>query len=466
MTPITTIKQQVAEVIAHSQNIGKEMNAEALIQKWYEAKRQFFEAWGDYIYEVEEPVTFYLSKEEKQHRFNEYIDVVDNTYGNCDLTEFLDWLTIDEVFDNHISRDYWISGEDKIAKGTKVSKAFKYFESNETVLRKIQDQLSMILQEDKITGTLCLSVHPLDYLSVSENTYHWRSCHALDGDYRAGNLQYMVDKCTIVCYLRGIKNAELPNFPKNVLWNSKKWRMLLFVSDNQNALFAGRQYPFFSPSALDRVQEAFLSSTNKRIRAWTPWYNDYIQKFPRKDGDIDIAGADNDSWLNQRYIALGGMIFGTRQLIKECKKPLFFNDLTESSFYIPYYSWNRYANREYIFHIGDSVPCPCCNGEHDVRNSEFLICEECLCGEEETHYIYCDCCDCRMSESEGSFVQSAGHILCNNCFEEHTVRCDKCGEYWYSHDIQYDRENDRYLCPDCRGARTRLTFDFEDDLPY
>lgn len=85
----------------------------------------------------------------------------------------------------------------------------------------------MLIQEDKVTGILCLSIHPLDYLSLSENTYNWRSCHALDGEYRAGNLSYMMDNTTVVCYLKGEDEAELPHFPAEVKWNSKKWRMLL-----------------------------------------------------------------------------------------------------------------------------------------------------------------------------------------------------------------------------------------------
>ena len=448
MICITTIEEQVANVISHSQNFNKSLNTQPLIEKWYAAKKQFIDTWGDCIYEVEEPVTFYLSKEEKRDRFNEYIDVIDNTYGNADLTEFLDWLNIDEVFDNHTSRDYWINDRDKISKGTKVSKAFKYFESDETVLRKIQDQLSMILQEDKITGTLCLSVHPLDYLSVSENTYHWRSCHALDGDYRAGNLQYMVDKCTIVCYLRGIKDAKLPNFPEDMPWNSKKWRMLLFVSDLHNAMFAGRQYPFFSPSALDQVQEAFLTSMSKRIRAWSPWYNDFIKKFPRRDGDNDILGSDGDAWLDQRYVALGGHIYGMRDIIKEYRKSKFFNDLIDSSFYIPYYSWNRYGNNEFIFHIGDSAPCPCC-GKHEIENSDNLICEECWCGMPEPHYSYCEYCDCRMLDTEGYYLNGCG-IVCENCYDEHAIPCDKCETVWLRSDIQFDRGAELHLCPRCR----------------
>lgn len=451
MTCITDIEQKVAKVIEYSQNIA-EAQPHALIEKWFQAKKDFIDAWGDCIYEVKEPITFYLSKEEKKSRFNEYIDVVDNTYGNYALTEFLDWLSIDEVFDNHTSKDYWLNDEDKIPKGTKISKAFKYFEPDEIILRKLQDQLSMILQEDKITGTLCLSVHPLDYLSVSENTYHWRSCHALDGDYRAGNLQYMVDKCTIVCYLRGVNGVKLPNFPADVPWNSKKWRMLLFVAEGQNAMFAGRQYPFFSPSAMDVVQESYLSSTGKRIRAWTPWYKDCIKRFKRQDDGIDIENADCDAWLDQRYISMGGRVFGMRDIIQECKKPLFFNDLIDSSFYVPYYSWNRYANSDYKFHIGDSVPCPVCDGKHTLKHEEYLLCDECQHGNMEPSYVYCECCDRRLLDYEGQYIPNLGKVLCQECLDTHTVRCDRCGCSWFIKDVQYDRESNQMLCPSCRAG--------------
>ena len=40
-------------------------------------------------------------------------------------------------------------------------------------------------------GYLYLSIHPLDYLSISETNHGWRSCHALDGEYRNGNLSYL-----------------------------------------------------------------------------------------------------------------------------------------------------------------------------------------------------------------------------------------------------------------------------------
>lgn len=45
----------------------------------------------------------------------------------------------------------------------KLVKAFKYFEENSRSLEDIQNYASRIIQEDKIEGTLCFSVHPLDF---------------------------------------------------------------------------------------------------------------------------------------------------------------------------------------------------------------------------------------------------------------------------------------------------------------
>ena len=468
MTCITTIEEQVSQVIAFSQSVANPQ-VHAIIEKWHEAKMEFIMAWKDYIYELPEPVTFYLSADEKRRRFNEFIDAVDNTYGNSDLTEFLDSLSIDEIFDNHLQRDWYLDGQNKIVKGTKVSKAFKYFESNEEILRKLQDQLSVIIQEDKITGTLCLSVHPLDYLSVSENIYHWRSCHALDGDYRSGNLQYMVDKSTIVCYLRGADGQKLPNFPADVPWNSKKWRMLLFLSDNRQAMFAGRQYPFFSPTAMDIVQQVLLDSLGKRVRAWTPWYNDFIKQFPRAESEYNN---ESDNWLNDRYISMHGQMFPMRKLIIEPKKPLFFNDLTDSSFYYPYYSWNRYAGTDCEFHIGDEAPCPCCNGRSIVNIPEDMRCQKCyeewLDGDNpSSEFVYCECCDRRILRSDAYFIDGDEAILCEYCYTDCVNRCEKCEKEFYTSAIKYDRETGKYLCPYCRGDSFKPTplpivFDDED----
>ena len=185
-----------------------------------------------------------------------------------------------------------------------------------------------MIQENSITGTLCFSVHPLDYLSISENTYNWASCHSLDGDYRAGNLSYMLDSSTIVCYLRGANNVKLPLFPDDVPWNSKKWRVLLFFSDKQDIIFAGRQYPFTSNNGLDEVRKNLLPFLKLSKReSYCDWTDPVIKSIP------DSYGHDYD--LLNPYILIRGSMYN---LYDEIDKPNPIN----------YYGLTKYLGEEEV----------------------------------------------------------------------------------------------------------------------
>ena len=170
-----------------------------------------------------------MSETDRLKEFYEFCQYVENQYNNKDLNDFI-YLNTDGFYENKTKQDFIYNGK-KIPKGMKILKALKYFDLPKNAMNDIQSKASQLIQANSITGSLCFSVHPLDYLSISENTYNWASCHSLDGDYRAGNLSYMLDSSTIVCYLRGANNVKLPLFPDDVPWNSKKWRVLLFFSD-------------------------------------------------------------------------------------------------------------------------------------------------------------------------------------------------------------------------------------------
>ena len=53
----------------------------------------------------------------------------------------------------------------------------------------------------------------------------------------------MCDSSTLICYLRSDEETKLPRFPDDVLWNNKKWRMLIHISEEKGMVFFGRQYP-------------------------------------------------------------------------------------------------------------------------------------------------------------------------------------------------------------------------------
>lgn len=470
---IQTVKSDFDKVLAYSQGLSS-VKTDKLLSVWYEAKKDIIKAWDNkLIIESEQPVSFDLSEEEKAKRLDEFIGSVELTYGNDDLVNFLEAVR-DDFFKNVLSKDYCINLGFKITKGTKIIKAFKYFEDNEKALRDLQNQASMIIQEDKVNGTLCLSVHPLDYLSSSENTYNWRSCHALDGDYRAGNLSYMMDRSTVVAYLK--KDGEmckLPNFPEDVLWNSKKWRMLLFLEDEREALFAGRQYPFFSHTALSAVMKLYIKSLSKEMFYWSNWYNDYLLDFPRSES----APMRDCSLTYGRNVMMGGRIYAMYDLITDAKNSQHFNDLIFSSCYVPYYCWTYYPkNKKRLLHfsIGGAVPCIRCE-DNNVDFEASMICLECeaeVGTGENDYFTYCACCERRIPRERGTWVESADGYLCPDCLETETRNCDRCGTPWYNCDITYNSQTSQYLCPYCAEAERRGDLKtwqkivFDDDLPF
>ena len=256
------IQEQFNKVIAYSQGI-LEPNTDKLFADWLEAKRDFIEAFGgQLIYEIPEKISFELGSKEKELRLEDLVLMIENRYGNGDLADFIR-ANKEGFFSNQVVENYQY-GIATIPKGMKLIRAFKFFEDNSMALEAMQNAASMIIQEDKVEGYLCLSVHPLDFLSTSENTHNWRSCHALDGEYRSGNLSHMVDRATFICYLKSSRQEKLPNFPNDVPWNSKKWRVLFYMSDRWDMIFAGRQYPFSTETGLDYVKNKIFPKAHTK----------------------------------------------------------------------------------------------------------------------------------------------------------------------------------------------------------
>lgn len=318
------------------------------MHEWYVNKKKYIDLFGGkLIYELPEPITFEVDNISKITKVTEFCDLVADTYGYQSLADFI-YDNKDNFFTNIVNKDTHYK-DFVIPKGMKIIKAFKYFVDDKEKLIEIQNKASMLIQEDKTTGTLCFSVHPLDYLSSSENTYNWQSCHSLDGQYRTGNLSYMADKSTIVCYLKGSDNfSVLPNFPENIKWNSKKWRMLLFANEKLDMIFAGRQYPFSSIGALNIVREEIskIFLTN-----YSPW---------SKEAYINFSGKQKTDYIRNSI-----------------ETPYYYNDLTESIYYDCYYMYNdKQKNTIKPVIIGNKVKCIRC-GKKKASSTEIMLCEKC-----------------------------------------------------------------------------------------
>ena len=443
------IQEQFNKVISYSQGIP-EPETDKLFADWLEGKRDFIEAFGgQLIYEWPEKVSFELGSREKSLRLDDFIGVLENRYENYDLAEFVR-ANREGFFSNQVVEPYTTSKGDTIPKGMKLLRAFKFFESDANALEDEQNAASMIIQEDKIEGTLCLSVHPLDFLSTSENTHNWRSCHALDGEYRSGNLSHMIDHSTFICYLKSSKDEKLPNFPPDVPWNSKKWRVLFYMSDRWDMIFAGRQYPFCTETGLDFVKNKVFPRAN--LGDFSSWIDKKYCGF--KDKDVY-------SNFSHSYVPVVDGLVPLNELVINEPGSLQFNDVLSSSCYDALYAYKKvecFGGYKYApmhkftrFHIGGKCNCTRC-GKYPIEITSSFMCNDCELeygDSEDDMFAYCPCCGSRYYYDDGVWVEGDEECVCPSCADRETTICDCCGTRHYTSAMVYSRKHNKYLCPDC-----------------
>lgn len=460
---VKEIKTAFKKVITYSQGI-ENPEVDKLFLDWEEAKRNFIQMFGDDLrFTTPTKIAFELNEDEKRARLNRFISEIDDSWGNTELADFVETMS-DGFFANSMPYDYKSPDGTIIKKGTKIIRAFKYFEFDKIALEVLQNEASLILQENKIEGYLTFSVHPLDFLSLSENDYNWRSCHALNGDYRSGNLSYMLDTSTFIAYLHTGDKRLLPGFPVDCPWYSKKWRMLLFMSNDETMMFAGRPYPFVSQNGAKHILNLFNSiyGVNNSFY-FGDWQHDFVNS-------VNFNGKQVE--LERKHIVLGGSIKPLSEIIVDAKiddiyndnyNTLHYNDLLHSSVYSPIYSYrlsrfdDRFSLNDYYravgwsnsdtkFYIGGIPLCLRC-GEHYLHHSSSMQCDD--CGEKygENTYDTCDCCGQAVGNSEGTWVDD--FYLCDRCIEKEVVRCYKCGVSFFKRTGKYSRENAQFICACC-----------------
>lgn len=438
------IKEQFAEVIRCSQGID-DPKLDELFDRWAAAKDKFIKRFGGLIYEWPLPMDFFLDEEAKKTNVRKLATSVDMDYHNDELSQFI--LDNEKSFyDNKISDESY-----NLPKGMKLVKAFKHFEKDKKVLRKVQDMASELIQENKVCGTLCFSVHPLDFLSSSENTYKWSSCHSLSGDYRGGNLSYMTDESTFMVYLKGENNAYLPNFGE-VLWNSKKWRMLMFTSKNDELLFAGRQYPFSSKTGIDMMLKIYnnllmADSESCGQKKYEPWQQIYIDSYLGEK-------------LKYRYALWDKRLVPIEDLIYDGDGALNYNDLLCSPNYLyPYYTKLQYYSDDIVtsaraITVGHAVTCLHC-GKDRIYSGDLMRCNQCELdfGDALNENITtCDCCGRRTFVDNAYWIGDLD-LVCADCFNQHCFECQRCGDYHFISDRYHlyneDDDIDEWVCESC-----------------
>ena len=246
---------------------------------------------------------------------------------------------------------------------------------------------SQILNQKKLKGTLCLSIHPLDYITMSDNDSGWESCMSWEnqGCYRQGTVEMLNSDCVVVAYLEAERPMKLT---RELSWNNKKWRELYIVTPDVVTNVKG--YPYcnsnLTTEVLNWLRELIQKSDLEQ-------FSDYDNKIYHHGGDEEF-----DDLLRDREITL------------RFRTGLMYNDFGHSCQYCL---------------VRSSLP----NQSH--REINYSGASECmLCGELDPEFV---------NNSE------AMNLVCQSC--DNVMVCACCGEPLYGNDYVYI--NDEPICISC-----------------
>lgn len=366
----------------------------------FENKRPLYEAFGEKLVVDFGPVSISLTEEQKEVSFRKYISWCLSNNATEDYGRFLEANGIDGFFLNKNELK-----DTTVPYGMKLTRAASLFiTDNAWMLNTTQNKYSEILNKNTVEGNFFISIHPFDFLSMSENKYNWRSCHALDGDYASGPLALMLDPSTAVAFIAPEKKVPIFDGSECPEWLNKKWRALIHISTDFSAFSISKHYPYSlevaSDLILDKVQELF----DKRYE----------------------------------HVKNSGDFFQKIDVLTKGPSDVFYRDPQERY----YIEKERSSEVKSVLILGESVDCLHCNTHRNYIVQSFeMACESCKT--EEEYDYYCDMCGEGLYEDQTYCTQD--NCYCEYCYDEFTSHCEECGESVENEIYDFEEE----MCNQC-----------------
>lgn len=310
----------------------------------------------------------------------------------------------------------------------RILKAYPSHDFGTQELNALIDIIAIARTSTNSSFDLCLSIHPLDFMTMSDNDKNWNSCMAWKdhaGDYRQGTVECMNSPTVVVAY---IKDEEPMNLEcgYDTKWANKSWRQLFLVSEG--AIIADKGYPFQYDATVTIVLD-WLKELAKEN-----WGIDYdFNGFICDNGGTIYTPAGNE-WINGPE--------DTDTIALHVDWGFMYDDigtLRRHNVLV-----NTKAIAEYLAIVKGSV--------YNIIGSGV---SECMwCGGE----IY------GSEDTEDDYTSAL--VICDSCCpaEERWV-CDECGEHYHRDELTYIPDLDVYLCDDCYNEKIFVD-EFTGDMEW
>ena len=280
---------------------------------------------------------------------------------------------------------------------------------------------SLIMNDKILKGQLCISIHPLDFMTMSDNNSNWQSCMSWknDGCYRVGTIEMMNSNNVLCCYLEAESPFVFNDKMKDTLgsWNNKKWRQLIYV--NKNIIMSGKAYPYSQKNVtfelLNRIKDLAKENLNWNYKYGIEPYKDMLH----------ITSAyrmeNQRTWMKSKSSIKKNILWDTKGM---------YNDMLNDNTY-EYYCYRNKVNNTKIYSVSGKCPC--------------LMCGESIISKE-----YSD-------DDYNERYDNVGSTICNNCWDS-IPECISCGQRSITNtedtmEIKISNNNSKietfFVCSDC-----------------
>ena len=259
-----------------SSYISSSKQIENILSQWRKAKQQYlFSIFGDQLIHSKE-IKYSISPAELAQNFQfsseekEFICALTNLFlYNSNFRPYTKYfsnlISVENLITNRwneetISLPLPNNRSLKIDKNTKMMRILNKLskEYNLPYFETLRKHLAEISTNKSIKTTLYVSIHPLDYLTMSDNAENWNSCMSWinNGSYKSGTIEMMNSPKVVVAYTIN-ENNKLLNY-----WNSKSWRNLIILDEDHMA--GTRCYPFYNEILTKEAEQLLADLANQK----------------------------------------------------------------------------------------------------------------------------------------------------------------------------------------------------------
>lgn len=367
------------------------------------------------------------------HNAENNIQVLNSDGSEKDLRWFSVWSFPGRCFDSYTLACNAYQDEDiiivfpsgkkmKMFKGMKPMKIFhrfvEEFNGPEDLYDAFRTWHSMQLNQKKMDGELCLSIHPLDFMTMSDNANNWESCmrwtnkyaeQDTHGDFRAGTVECMNSPYILEAYLH---NPTHKYKIDDWTWNSKQWRELFIVQDGIISEIKG--YCFQDENLTNAVLMWIKELAAKNL-GWTygPEEINVKNEIPTEEIPEVEMNSGNLLYLSFEPTQYMYNDMGTLNIHRgRINQKTLFGKYSYTERKNPVSDqWSYFINIPY----GGVATCMCCGDRYDGdQMSSMVLCLRC------DHVRLCACCGEVLSDDNSYYVDDVDDYYCESCW------CDNC----------------------------------------